>query len=108
MRRLILAAMLGCLALAVVGPARAETWYLRQSGDTSDRGVAAPLGYCLRGTAGAGGLCAGPNYRPRRARPGAAALEPERRQGALGPPRLTRRAQASVRAAALSRSKCAS
>jgi hypothetical protein len=64
MRKLILAGMLGCLALAVVGPARAETWYLRQSGETSDRGVAAPLGYCLRGVAVAGGLCAGPNDRP--------------------------------------------
>ena len=47
-----------CLGLAVAEPTQAETWYLRNSVDSPNQGVAAPLEYCLRAIALAGGVCA--------------------------------------------------
>jgi hypothetical protein len=59
-----IAGLLACFGLVLAGPAGAETWYLRNSGDGAGKGVAAPLSYCLRGIAAGGGVCAGPNYQP--------------------------------------------
>src|SRR3954462_4895564 len=47
-----------CLGLAMAEPTQAETWYLRNSVDSSNQGVAAPLEYFLRAIAVAGGVCA--------------------------------------------------
>jgi hypothetical protein len=47
-----------CLGLALAEPTQAETWYLRNSVDSSSQGVAAPLEYCLRAIAVTGGVCA--------------------------------------------------
>jgi hypothetical protein len=58
MHKLRLIATFICLTLAVAEPAQAETWYLRNSVDSPSQGVAAPLEYCLRAIAVAGGVCA--------------------------------------------------
>ena len=62
MHKPILACTLVCLGLAVGEPTQAETWYLRNSVDSPNQGVAAPLEYCLRAIAIAGGVCARQNY----------------------------------------------
>jgi hypothetical protein len=58
MRKLIIAGTLACLAVTVVQPVQAETWYLRNPADPTREGVAAPLQYCLRAIAAGGGACA--------------------------------------------------
>ena len=58
MHKPILASTFMCLGLALTVPAQAETWHLRNSADQPDQGVAAPLDYCLRAIAVAGGVCA--------------------------------------------------
>jgi hypothetical protein len=58
MHKPILAGTFMCLGLAVAEPTQAETWYLRNSVDSPNQGVAAPLEYCLRAIAIAGGVCA--------------------------------------------------
>jgi hypothetical protein len=62
MHKRILACTLMCLGLAVAEPAQAEIWYLRNSVDSPNQGVAAPLEYCLRAIAIAGGVCSRDNY----------------------------------------------
>jgi hypothetical protein len=62
MHKPILACTLLCLGLAFAETAQAETWYQRNSVDSSSQGVAAPLEYCLRAIAIAGGVCARHNY----------------------------------------------
>jgi hypothetical protein len=56
MHKPILACTFMCLALAA--PTLAETWYLRNSVDSPNQGMAAPLEYCLRVIAVVGGVCA--------------------------------------------------
>jgi len=58
MHKPILACTFVCLGLAVAEPTQAETWYLRNSPDSPNQGVAAPLDYCLRAIAVTGGVCA--------------------------------------------------
>jgi hypothetical protein len=58
MHKLILAGTVMCLGLALAAPTQAETWYLRNSGDSPRDGVAAPFEYCLRAIAVTGGVCA--------------------------------------------------
>jgi hypothetical protein len=62
MHKPILACTFMCLGLALAEPTQAETWYLRNSVDSPNQGVAAPLEYCLRAIAVAGGVCARQNY----------------------------------------------
>jgi hypothetical protein len=61
MHKPILACTFLCLGLAVAEPTQAETWYLRNSADSPNQGVAAPLEYCLRAIVIAGGVCARQN-----------------------------------------------
>jgi hypothetical protein len=58
MHKPILAGTFMCLGLAMAVPAQAETWHLRNSVDSPNEGVAAPLDYCLRAIAVTGGVCA--------------------------------------------------
>lgn len=58
MHKPILVCTFMCLGLAVAEPTQAETWYLRNSVDSTNQGVAAPVDYCLRAIAVTGGVCA--------------------------------------------------
>ncbi len=64
MSKLIAAAVATQLGLiAAPGAQAAENWYLRSFGDSGGKGgVAAPLQYCLRGIAVAGGICGRAHY----------------------------------------------
>jgi hypothetical protein len=62
MHKPILACAFMCLGLAAGEPTQAETWYLSNSVDSPNQGVAAPLEYCLRAIAIAGGVCGRDNY----------------------------------------------
>jgi hypothetical protein len=59
MRTFVPAGVLLAALLASDGAQAGETWCLRNFGDPPDKPcVAAPLDYCLRGLAAAGGVCA--------------------------------------------------
>src|SRR6478672_1114945 len=62
MHKPILACTFMCLGLAVGEPTQAESWYLRNSVDSPNQGVAAPLLYSLRAIAIAGCVCSRDNY----------------------------------------------
>lgn len=63
MRKFALTAALALTGLlASSGAWAAETWCLRNFGDSPDKPcVSAPLDYCLRGLAAGGGICAREN-----------------------------------------------